>query len=36
VIVALDRRLGTPKEVPEALVDALAPYRADSVAQQAG
>jgi YbgC/YbaW family acyl-CoA thioester hydrolase len=35
VIVVLDRRLGKPKDVPEALVNALAPYRADSVAQRA-
>jgi YbgC/YbaW family acyl-CoA thioester hydrolase len=36
VIVALDRGLGKPKEVPEALVTALAPYRADSVERQTG
>lgn len=30
VVVALDRQLGTPKAVPEALATALAPYRADT------
>lgn len=31
VAVALDRNLGSPKDVPEALAKALAPYRADLV-----
>lgn len=30
VVVALDRRLGAPKPVPEVLATALAPYRADA------